>query len=289
MGYQPASWLVFLCNECFPYPVEEILCKLLNAILPVFFLLFNMPAETIVDVINFLDTIVDDCIRAKSRLGYFACLYRKMTISIRDAIANKAFEDGARMEKLDVYFANRYLEAYDQHMSGKKPTLSWQTAFHAAAADRLTVLQHLLLGINAHINLDLGIAAARVSTPETIGHLYNDFNKVNEVIGTLFGAVQSSLTKIAFPMYFIRKIDPKKTGAVLDFSISKARQTAWANALLITEIGDSGEKQVIETTDRIVSRVAQGIQSPRWLMSTLLRWIRWTESKDIAKNILCLD
>ena len=166
--------------------------------------------------------------------------------------------------------------------------MSWQTAFYATTSDKLTVLQHLLLGINAHINLDLGIAAAKISTPETIGQLYNDFNRVNDVIGTLFGAVQSSLAKIAFPVFFIKKINPKKTGAVLNFSISKARQTAWANALLISEIGEQGENQVIETTDTIVYKVAQGIQSPGRLTGTLLRWILWTESKDIAKNIDCL-
>src|SRR5688500_14529012 len=131
-----------------------------------------MQAKTLNEVITCLDTIIDDCIRAKSRMGYFACLYRKMTVAIRDAIVNNVFADAARMEKLDVYFANRYLDAYDQYSSGQNPTVSWQTAFDAAAADQLTVLQHLLLGINAHINLDLGIAAAKVSTPETIGDLY---------------------------------------------------------------------------------------------------------------------
>ena len=246
------------------------------------------PAITINEVVDRLDAIIADSIRTKSRLGYFACLYRKITVAIRDAIAGNSFEDGVRMEKLDVCFANRYLDAYDQYASGGKPTISWQTAFFATTYDRLTVLQHLLLGINAHINLDLGIAAAKISTPETIGQLYNDFNKVNAVIGTLFGAVQSSLARIAFPMHFIKKIDSKKTGAVLNFSISKARQTAWANALLLSEIGEQGESQVIETTDKIVAEVAQGIQSPGWLMTGLLRWILWTESKDIAKNIDCL-
>ena len=74
----------------------------------------------------------------------------------------------------------------------------------------------------------------------------------------------------------------------MNFSISKARQTAWANALLISEIGEQGENQVIETTDTIVYKVAQGIQSPGRLTGTLLRWILWTESKDIAKNTDCL-
>lgn len=247
-----------------------------------------MQAQTLDEVIVCLDKIIQTCRQRSSRIGYFACLYRKMTVAIKDAIRNGAFEDAARMEKLDVHFANRYLEAYSRYESGQKPTASWQTAFDASPTDKLTVLQHLLLGINAHINLDLGIAAAKVSTPDTIGQLANDFNKVNEVIGTLFGDVQASLAKIAFPMYFIRKIDPKKTGAILNFSISKARETAWANALLLSEVGEAGEQQVIATTDKIVYTVAQGIQSPGKLISLLLRWIRWTESKDVVKNIDCL-
>ena len=247
-----------------------------------------MQAQTLDEVIVCLDKIIQTCRQRSSRIGYFACLYRKMTIAIKNAIHNGAFEDAARMEKLDVHFANRYLEAYTQNESGQKPTACWQTAFEASATDQLTVLQHLLLGINAHINLDLGIAAAKVSTAETIGQLANDFNKVNEVIGTLFGDVQTSLAKIAFPMYFIKKINPKETGAILNFSISKAREAAWANALLLSEVGEAGEQQVIATTDKIVYTVAQGIQSPGKLISLLLHWIRWTESKDVAKNIDCL-
>ncbi len=233
-------------------------------------------------------TIIQTSRQNASRMGYFACLYRKMTLGIKEAISNGVFEDNARMEKLDIIFANRYLDAYATYKAGQKPTRSWQTAFDATASDKLTVLQHLLLGINAHINLDLGIAAAKISTPETIGLLANDFNKVNTVIASLFGEVQTSLSKIAFPMYFIKKINPEKTGAVLNFSISKARQTAWANALLLSEIGETGEPGVIAATDNIVDAVAGGIQSPGKLMGMLLGWVRWTESKNIGKNIDCL-
>lgn len=244
-----------------------------------------MEAKTLDDVIECLDRIIQACKQRSSRIGYFACLYRKMTIAIKVAIDRGAFEDAARMERLDVQFANRYLDAYTQYESGQPPTTSWQTAFDAAATEPLTVFQHLLLGINAHINLDLGIAAAKVSTPETIGQLAGDFNRVNDVIGTLFGEVQNSLAKISFPMYFIKKINPQKTGAILNFSISKARETAWANALLLSGIGETGEQQVINSTDKIVYTVAQGIKSPGKFAGLLLRWIRWTESKDVTKNI----
>lgn len=244
-----------------------------------------MQANTLEEVVIILDQIIDDCEAKGSRLGYFASLYRRMTIGIRDGIKNKLFEDGPRMEKLDVAFANRYFTAYDLYRRGLQPTASWQTAFAAAQTDRFTVLQHLLLGINAHINLDLGIAAAEVSTASTIHALQKDYTKVNEIISGFFGVVQDNLTKIAFPMYFIKKIDPARTAAVVNFSMEKARETAWNNALILSEAGPQGIPDVIAVTDKIVYSVAERIQSPGKWISLILGWARWTEGKDIAKNI----
>lgn len=44
--------------------------------------------------------------------GYFAALYRKVTSRAKQGIADNEFEDGSRMEKLDVIFANPYINAY---------------------------------------------------------------------------------------------------------------------------------------------------------------------------------
>ncbi len=244
-----------------------------------------MQANTIDEVIVILDHIITDCKANSCRLGYFASLYRKMTMGVKEGIDKGIFEDGPRMEKLDVVFANRYLTAYSQYRKGIPPTQSWKTAFDAAHTDKLTVLQHLLLGVNAHINLDLGIAVAEVSTAATIDALLGDYNKINAVIAGYFGVVQDSLSKIAFPMYFIKRIEPQTTAAVLNFSIGKAREMAWNNALLLSRAGPQGIPQVIGTTDAVVNTVAGKIQTPGAWLGFLLGWARWTEGKDIARNI----
>ncbi len=66
------------------------------------------------------------------------------------------------MEKLDVLFANRYLEALEIYNSKESPSGSWEVAFRATKKSSFLLLHHLLLGINAHINLDLGISAVEV-------------------------------------------------------------------------------------------------------------------------------
>ena len=106
-------------------------------------------------------------------------------MAINEGIKNGYFEDAERMEKLDVIFANRYLNAYSTFTKGSISNC-WQTAFDAAKNDKLTVFQHLLLGINAHINLDLGIAAAHTCNRSTIDAMQEDFTKINILIASLF-------------------------------------------------------------------------------------------------------
>ncbi len=47
----------------------------------------------------------------QSRLGYFAALYKRITIAIRTAVAQNLFQNGPRMQLFDVTFASRYFAA----------------------------------------------------------------------------------------------------------------------------------------------------------------------------------
>jgi len=66
-----------------------------------------MSVQTIDDVLSALDAIVQQSYDRASRLGYFAALYRRVTCAVRDGITAGRFQNGPRMEKLDVVFASR--------------------------------------------------------------------------------------------------------------------------------------------------------------------------------------
>ena len=121
--------------------------------------------QSIDQVIERLNKILDDALRQGGRIGYFTALYERVTTNVRRAlVAGNVFEGNARMERLDVVFANRYLQAWSQYGHGQSAALSWQLAFDLLNDPDPLVLQHLLLGMNAHINLDLGVAAATIAT-----------------------------------------------------------------------------------------------------------------------------
>lgn len=78
--------------------------------------------ETIDQVIGKLAEIIDWSRTTKSRLGYFAALYRRVTIKVKEGIAESFFDDGERM---DVIFANRYLVAVEAYRNNAQHTLTW--------------------------------------------------------------------------------------------------------------------------------------------------------------------
>jgi len=120
-----------------------------------------MPARNIDEVLERLDYIIETSLNNQDPHGAFAALYRRVTAAVKEGIAAGQFDDGPRMERLDVVFANRYLDAWEARKAGQPVTQAWAAVFETAGQGRKLLLQHLLLGMNAHINLDLGIAAVR--------------------------------------------------------------------------------------------------------------------------------
>jgi hypothetical protein len=141
-----------------------------------------MVVTNFVEVIARLEQIIAWAKANESPVGYFAALYYKMTLAVRDAVERGEFENGSRMEQMDVAFARRYFDAFEAWQTGKTPTEAWQVSFAMAQNDQIAVMQHLLLGMNAHINLDLAIAAASVRQKDAIYGLRNDFMKINQII-----------------------------------------------------------------------------------------------------------
>ncbi len=75
-------------------------------------------------------------------------------------------------------------------------TASWQIAFKHASDNTFLVLQHLLIGMNAHINLDLGIASSKVMEGFALDDIHNDFNTINNLLGAMIDNMEDCLTKV---------------------------------------------------------------------------------------------
>jgi hypothetical protein len=221
-----------------------------------------LPAETIDEVLARLDVVVADARRQRSRIGYFAALYRGVTARVREGIRDGEFEDGSRMSRLDVAFANRYLEALHRWRAGDPTSKCWQAAFDASRRWRPIVLQHLLLGINAHINLDLGAAAATACPGETLSGLRRDFDVINDILCSMVDDVQDRLTRVWPALALLDHVGCRTDEAVLHFSIAHARDAAWDFAATLVRLQQPEAQRELARVDEWATVLARLIRTP---------------------------
>jgi len=241
--------------------------------------------QTIDDIIDTLEEIIQDCIRKQDPLGYFAALYQKVTIKVKEGIQQGIFEDNPRMEKLDIVFAERYLDAYFNYQKDLPVTESWQRTFDASKRFWPVVLQHLLLGMNAHISLDLGIAAAEVSKGNNLEDLHDDFNKINEILSSLVEEVENDLAGFWPSLKFILKSTRNVDNFLVDFSMKKARDGAWKLAQSLHGLPAEALKIQIDKRDQKVARKVRLILHPGWVVRIIFAVIRIGERGTVKDKI----
>lgn len=243
-------------------------------------------APTTIDaVLGRLDEIIERSRQRASRLGYFPALYRKVTAAVQRGIAEGFFDDGERMERLDVVFAERYLRALHEHDDGGRPTEPWRIAFHTAGRWWPIVLQHLLLGINAHINLDLGIAAARVAPGESIHDLRADFDRINSILAGLVDEVSDELAEVWPLLRVLDRLGGRSDEAIINFSMERARDFAWSSALRLAPLGETERNARIAELEASVAELADLVLKPGPLITLATKVVRLGELRGVPRII----
>lgn len=139
--------------------------------------------------------------------------------------------------------------------------------------------------MNAHINLDLGIAAAEISDKKNIANLKNDFYKINEFLSSLVNEVQNNLS-IIWPL--LKKI-LQKTGQLdnllVDFSLELARDGAWKSATEMAVLSESELEKFIKIRDKKLAGKSVIITDPKFGIKFLLWIIRVGERGSVTEKI----
>lgn len=252
------------------------------------------PAETLDEVVDAIGTVIDWSIGAGSRLGYFAAVYKRVTIAVRTAIEDGLFDDGARMERFDVAFANRYFQALNGHFHRGKypaPTRAWQVTFDAASNHEPIILQHMLTGINAHIGLDLGIAAQTIGSSD-VRALRDDFNRINAVLASQVNAIVVDINELSPALADVYAVLMEHQILVINEALKTLRDDAWRFATTLASTPSFLRPVVILLRDRSVATQGALMFDPPGLIG-LIQWainrIAAEESRDVVRNIQVLD
>jgi hypothetical protein len=186
--------------------------------------------------------------------GYFAALYTQVTEQVADSIDSGRFSDGPRMDAFATTFAGYYLR------SGEDPPRCWQACQDVAGDRSLLIVQHLLLGINAHVNHDLPLAVVDTAGDGDLAAVRGDFDAVNDVLADAYGDVLDSLGRVS---RWVNHAAGLGGGRLFNFSLRTARQQAWAAAERLHRLdGAHAREQYRLQLDDLVSVVAYLITRP---------------------------
>ena len=247
---------------------------------------------TIDELLVEMDTEVARCRDTGDRRGYFAAMYRAVTRRIRDGLRNGEFEDAELLEQLDVVFARRWLDACHGWRAGDEITAPWQVAFEAADDAGLIIVQHLLLGINAHINLDLGIAAAETvdRRPElTIDDLSVDFVTINRVLADLVDRMQDAIGTVSPWMRCVDWVSARLDEGVAGFAIEVARDEAWSFATALSARRPDDREPLERERSAFTAALGRHVADPPWQIRVAVRVARLRERHDLDAVIDALD
>jgi hypothetical protein len=244
---------------------------------------------TIDEVISSLDQIVNECQKSRSRMGYFPAMYNRVTRRVKQKIIAGVFDDNQRMERFDVIFANRYLSAHHAYHQGAPHSESWAITFDAANKWSPMVIQHLLAAMNAHINLDLGIAAAETEV-EDLDSLKNDFDQINNILDSLVDEVEQELREIFHPLHTIDKLTGNIYKSVAHVGIVKSRNSAWLVAEEYSKLqSDEARQAYIQARDQHVALIGKQILWPSAPVRFMTGQFRFLEKGSIEYKVRVLN
>ncbi|HEY5372595.1 MAG TPA: DUF5995 family protein [Polyangiaceae bacterium] len=240
-----------------------------------------MQATDIDDVLVKLRGVIDT--HRGSPLVFFPAVYRATTARVQAGMQKGSFVDGARMGRFVTAFANRYLAALDAVALGDGgPARAWQVAVDAAARPHTMILQHVLVGMNAHINYDLPLAVLAAANGGKLADLEQDFNAINDILAALLDPVQKVIDGFSPLLKILDEVGGRSDEQLVTFSIKTARAEAWHEATRLADESVEQRERSSESLDRRVALLASTILVPDGALGLATSLIARTESTDIT-------
>jgi hypothetical protein len=247
---------------------------------------FAVEFASIREVADGLERLEGFCLPRRDRRGIFATAYLQITRAIETAIAAGVFHDPEWVTRYLVGFGNLYRQALVAYEVGDRANVpkAWRIAFDEARDGTGLVIQHLILGINAHINHDLAIALAEVGIDPDRPRKFDDHRRVNEVLALATESLKSQVSTMYAPL--LQRVDwvaGRLDDDATRFSIPRARDHAWSFAVALVAARSEPERGLLlRSLDEQAAVMAQLVLAPVTRHPVLLRTVRTADRVDRA-------
>ena len=210
--------------------------------------------------------------------GYFAALYAAVTSNVAASLGRGVFDDDERMERFAGDFASWYLRP---RTGGGPVPRCWRAAFDVEGDPRLLIVQHLLLGVNAHVNHDLPqVVVALAERDGDLAAVRGDFDTVNDILAATQAEVLRRLDRVS---RWVNVATSVGGGRAFSFSLRRAREQAWGAAERLWPLDRAGRAAYVAELDRLVAVVGLLVTRPAFPVSLAMPVLRAVEESDPRK------
>jgi len=190
----------------------------------------------------------------------FNDLYRPVTQDVYDHRGD--YQDPTFLSTLTVKFSGLYFDTYD---APSKPG-AWRPLFLARSESGLATIQHVLAGMNAHINRDLAVALVRTFEslarpwPALGSAAHADYLHINDLLRANIDAAEvqygNELTEASDEA--LGQLDEL---AAL-WSITAARDVAWSNGSVLFHTPDFVRPAFVAGLDSLAGLTSSALLVP---------------------------
>ncbi len=195
----------------------------------------------------------EQAVQTLSRLGRelghnapkFALFVQAYQISLASAtvhLDSGRFTHPGAMRQYFTAFANRYRLALSRWLAGAPVAAPWRIAFEVASDGQAAHWRDLLLGINAHINHDLPLAARDAGLDLGSAGVYRDHMRINDALFEATPEIRHAMVRQLRPL---ARPAAWLCGPLIDARVGRslqlARRLAWRQAGRLAQAGDSRE------------------------------------------------
>lgn len=220
------------------------------------------PPATISDVLARMQRI-DNLLPNDDGLKWFNLLYMRVTQQVDSNPPPGGWEDSIWLRRLDVVFAQFYLNAILNWLNGSATVPdSWTALFEARFRPGVERVQFALAGMNAHINHDLAQALLQTDAelnllPGKSSPEHDDFEHVN---GLLEAVLPQALQFLATGILGEVAQDTGKIGSLLAiWKVRAARDLAWDLADHLRSLTGIGRATALAVQDQLTGVVGRSL------------------------------
>ena len=138
--------------------------------------------------------------------------------------------------------------------------------------------------MNAHINLDLGVASAQVSPGSQLPGLKTDFDQINDVLAAQVGAVESEMAAVSPLIKTLSTVGLSSETTLINFNIELARKASWFTAQRLANEPSFLHDVTVDGLDLAVSVEGRAILYPPFKAEQVAA-ILAAEMKDVRSVI----